>query len=41
MGSANEALRQKDGGRSQRGLLVIAASLLFWVVAVSLGFYLF
>jgi hypothetical protein len=40
MASTNQALREKDGGRSQRGLLVLVGSALIWVVALWLGFHL-
>jgi hypothetical protein len=41
MVSTNQSLREKDGGRSQRGLLVLLGSALIWALALWLGFHLF
>jgi len=40
MVSTNQALREKDGGRSQRGLLVLVGSAMIWAGALWLGFHL-
>ena len=38
MASTNQSLREKDGGRSQRGLLVLAGCVLVWALALWLGY---